>query len=196
MVLTEQVEVKITASNMSYWRDLGYIFPNPAPRWGIIPKIEVRVSELKAGSNVSVDCKCDRCEILFTRKLSNNTTRCNLCMDKSVSKRMKGNTLGKAHKGKKLPHMMGENHPRFNPNKTQFKEYSAKVRSITRLQDLTTLENFDKLRGMCGVEGAYQLDHITSIKRGFLKDISPEIIGDISNLQFIPWRENRNKAAR
>ena len=37
------------------------------------------------------------------------------------------------------------------------------------------------------------LDHKFSIYEGFKKDVSPEIIGHISNLHFIPWQENRAK---
>jgi len=68
------------------------------------------------------------------------------------------------------------------------------VYSITRKQNLSLLENYEKPRGLCGIDGAYQLDHIISIKQGFAKNIDPKIIGSISNLQFIPWQHNRNKS--
>jgi hypothetical protein len=192
MITTETVEVKVSASNMTYWRDLGYSFPNPSPRLGIIPIIQVKVYELKAKSNVIVDCKCDQCNSLFTRKISNSVNFCDSCIR---SQKMKNNTLGNAHKGKERPHTRGENHPRFNPNKTEFRRYASQVRSVTRLQNISSLKNSDKPRGLCGVEGAYQLDHITSIKKGFLNNVCPTVIGDIGNLQFIPWKENRSKAA-
>jgi hypothetical protein len=108
---------------------------------------------------------------------------------------MKGNMLGSLTKGKERPNGRGENHPRFNPNKPEFKKYASQVRSITRLQNTASLKNSDKPRGLCGVAGAYQLDHITSIQKGFLNNICPTIIGGIENLQFIPWQENRNKSS-
>jgi len=48
-------------------------------------------------------------------------------------------------------------------------------------------------RTLNGVEGGYQLDHIISIKTGFLNNIPPEEIADINNLQIISWKENRKK---
>jgi hypothetical protein len=44
------------------------------------------------------------------------------------------------------------------------------------------------------VDGAYQLDHITSISEGFSKNISPEVIADMSNLRMLPWKENLLKS--
>lgn len=69
--------------------------------------------------------------------------------------------------------------------------YERAVIKITNLQPLYTLENYDKPRGrnQHGVDH-YQLDHIYSIKQGFLNDIPSFIIGHISNLRFIPWKEN------
>jgi len=93
----------------------------------------------------------------------------------------------------KLGAVKGENHPRWNPNKTEFRKYCNRVNSITRKQDISTLDNFHKPRGLCGQAGAYQLDHIVSIKLGYENNIPAEEIGDISNLQFLPWKENRLK---
>lgn len=74
------------------------------------------------------------------------------------------------------------------------KRYYREVRQITRLQDITGLENYDKLRGLCGVKGAYQLDHIISLDEGFKKHILAKDIGNISNLRIIPWQENLAKS--
>jgi hypothetical protein len=73
------------------------------------------------------------------------------------------------------------------------KQYIREVRRITNQQPLWTLPNADKLIGLCGVDGAYQLDHIISIDEGFKKGLPPSQIGHISNLQYIPWAENRAK---
>ena len=72
-------------------------------------------------------------------------------------------------------------------------KYYRKVIQITNKQPIHLLENYDKLRGLSGVSGAYQLDHIISKNYGFKNNIDPEIIGDIDNLQFIPWEENISK---
>lgn len=74
------------------------------------------------------------------------------------------------------------------------KRYYQMVRKITRQQDITVLENYDKLRGLCGVEGAYQLDHIIPVSVGYEQNIPAEQIGEIANLQIIPWKENLLKS--
>lgn len=75
-----------------------------------------------------------------------------------------------------------------------WKQYKAKVWSITynSLKSNPILENFNK-RGRCGVNGAYQIDHIIGIKSGFENSIPAEEIGKYSNLRMLPWKENRNK---
>lgn len=76
---------------------------------------------------------------------------------------------------------------------TDFRKYRLQVESITRQQPIHILKNYNKPRGKMGVKGAYQLDHIVSVHQGFHQNISADIIGNISNLQFIGWKENRDK---
>lgn len=75
---------------------------------------------------------------------------------------------------------------------SEYKKYKNKVISITKKQNINTLINFNK-RGVSGIAGAYHLDHKFSILEGFKNKISPEIIGNIVNLEFIPWEENLKK---
>ena len=75
----------------------------------------------------------------------------------------------------------------------KFKKYHRDVMNITKKQDISNLPNLN-LRGLAGVTGAYHLDHIISIKEGFDKNISAEIIGHITNLQFITWEDNIKKS--
>jgi hypothetical protein len=77
-----------------------------------------------------------------------------------------------------------------------FIEYERIVNYYTKKQSINNLKNSDKKRGRCGDDGAYQLDHIISIKEGFDKKINPQIIGGIDNLQFIPWKENLLKSKK
>lgn len=79
--------------------------------------------------------------------------------------------------------------------KQRKKEYYREVKRITESQELETLPGYE-LRGKTGDYGAYHLDHIVSIDEGFRSQIPPEIIGHISNLQFIPWKENIRKGNR
>ncbi len=48
-------------------------------------------------------------------------------------------------------------------------------------------------RGKCGVDGAWQLDHIVSVKEGFEKQIPVDVISAKENLQMLPWLENIRK---
>ena len=73
-----------------------------------------------------------------------------------------------------------------------WKKYKVDVWRVTKQQPLHLLENYDK-RGVNGEEGAYTLDHILSIRKGFNESIPAEKIGDISNLQMLPWEENITK---
>ena len=43
------------------------------------------------------------------------------------------------------------------------------------------------------MDDAYQIDHILSVKYGFENKIDPKVIGNIKNLQMLPWKENRYK---
>lgn len=74
----------------------------------------------------------------------------------------------------------------------EWKAYQIDVWRYTKQQPLEILENYDR-RGVNGEEGAYTLDHIISIKKGFMESYPPEEIGHISNLQMLPWMENIQK---
>lgn len=95
-----------------------------------------------------------------------------------------------------LKHKFGPEHPNWNPNKAEFKEYSYKVRCLT---EKTYKENKHILnpnnynRTLCGIDGGYQLDHIKSIKYCFDNSISIEECSNIDNLQLLPWKLNRTK---
>lgn len=75
------------------------------------------------------------------------------------------------------------------------KKYKSEVMKVTRQQPICILSNYDKRRPS-GVNGSYHLDHKFSISEGFKNNISPIIIGDIKNLEFIPWEENLKKRTK
>jgi hypothetical protein len=77
--------------------------------------------------------------------------------------------------------------------KKQF--YKREVWRLTYQNPLDTLEHWE-LRGRCGVEGAYQLDHIKSINWGWENGIEPEVIAEWDNLTMIPWRTNLLKSSK
>jgi hypothetical protein len=70
-----------------------------------------------------------------------------------------------------------------------YTRYRREVWYYTNLNDLNSLENYDK-RGLAGNEGAYHLDHRYSISEGFINNVPADLIGSIKNLEFKPWKEN------
>ena len=77
--------------------------------------------------------------------------------------------------------------------KKQF--YKREVWRLTYQKPIDTLENW-QLRGRCGVEGAYQLDHIRSIDWGWKNGIDAEVIAEWDNLRMIPWKTNLLKSSK
>lgn len=86
----------------------------------------------------------------------------------------------------------GINYNEYLSSLDEFKIYKRKVLNITNRQPIQELPNYDK-RGVSGVEGNYHLDHKFSIVEGFKQKIDPNIIGNIRNLEFIPWEQNVKK---
>ena len=185
MIMQESVEVVIS-NNGAYYRNLGY---GECKQRDVI---NVVVAHLPKNSNKIVSCKCDDCSTLFERSFQlikrQEKHLCYSCARKKVGEKNKGNQWGFTSEK-----MSGKNHPRWNPNKDGFEKYKAEVYRVTRRQPIELLENYDKPRGRCGEEGAFQLDHKVSIKYGYENNVDPYVIGCLSNLQFIPWEENRSK---
>lgn len=75
-----------------------------------------------------------------------------------------------------------------DPQYTEFKKYKRKVYYWTNKNNLTILDNYFK-RG----KFQYHLDHKYSITKGFENNIPPKIIGNIHNLEFLPFKENVSK---
>ena len=75
--------------------------------------------------------------------------------------------------------------------KSDYELYSRQVWLETRKNNLKILPNYDK-RG----PKDYHLDHKYSIFEGFKNNILPSIIGNIKNLEFIPYKENLTKGKK
>lgn len=190
MFLDGQLIDVTISNNGSYYRSVG--FSVEETRQG--QRIKVALKDLQKNSNKEVACLCDSCEKDFTRSFQIlNRAPTHLCSACSYELKMK--LMDRSKTAKVAANRTGPLHPRFNTNKTAFNEYRRKVFSFTRKNDLKLLENHDKPRGICGVDGVFQLDHIISIKHGFDNGFSAETIGNITNLRFIPWKENRSKGA-
>ena len=133
------------------------------------------VSKFARDRSEKGNCICNSCSAIVYEKTWNNI------INEDHIKQMRATKAGFKN---------WEEYERLYPEK---KKYKAEVRRITYQQPLETLEHFDK-RGRCGVEGSHQIDHIISITEGYEKQMPPEVIGDISNLQMLPWKENLSKS--
>lgn len=174
---------------------MGYVFPPIGGRGGIngTHTIEVDVNHLQNNSNIDVECQCDTCGKTYIQRWSRNKNECGKCV---TSRAKRGNQYGTANKGKKIPSMTGENHPRWNPERTEMLKYSGRVHHLTKKTYETNkhiINPNDHPRTRCGVEGGYQLDHIVGIKEGFHRGIPPEELARVENLQMLPWKKNRDK---
>jgi len=75
---------------------------------------------------------------------------------------------------------------------SDWEKYKNEVWRVTNQQPLHLLENFNK-RAKSGTEDGYQIDHIYSVLKGFKNQVPPNIIGNIENLQMLPWLHNVKK---
>ena len=80
-------------------------------------------------------------------------------------------------------------------NLPEYQKYKSDVMKVTNRQPIHTLPNYNN-RGVSGIDGAYHLDHKFSINEGFRQNVDPKLIGNIVNLEFIPWEENLNKGTK
>ena len=49
------------------------------------------------------------------------------------------------------------------------------------------------ITGLAGKEGAWHIDHRYSILKGYQNKVSPFVIGNRSNLEMVPWKDNLSK---
>lgn len=162
-----------------------------------------RKSNTKVGKVLSFKRNCPQCkkemgyvtEFSFTRAIKQNAV-CNSCSSKIYKKSWKY-VIKDEHVKKMAAKKAGyDTYDAYMADLDNRKQYYREVRKITRQQDIRILENYDKLRGLCGVDGAYQLDHIIPVSVGYEQNIAPATIGHISNLQIIPWKDNLLKSNR
>ena len=190
-VIPEQTITVTVTKQKSWFAALGYKDLKQGA------KICVPVSHLQNQSNKMVLAVCDKCKTEFTRQyqllMKAKEHLCYSCARRSVGEKHKVNKKQLAHLKQLSECKRGESHHRWNPNKSSFAKYRYAVQQATKKQQIETLVHFDKMRSRCGVDGAYQLDHIISIKSGFDNGVSPEIIGSIFNLRFLPWEVNLAK---
>lgn len=205
MIVSDKQLVNVTPRNLKILREQGYDVSVGIPH---MVKIE------HCGRKIKIHCKCDECGCEYTinrEKLTDINKQ--FCAEHRWSKyserrkeywntdegikirKEKGIKISKSKSGVPCIKTRGELNGRYNPRLKEFKRYAYDVRRYTKFhfkEEVQNLPNFEKT-GRAGVLGAYQLDHKVSIKYGFENNISPSIIGHITNLEMIPWELNRSK---
>lgn len=82
---------------------------------------------------------------------------------------------------------------RNDPIYSNFRKYRNRIAVRTRKvyeQFKHEINPMNLLLGKCGIDGAYQIDHIISVRQGFDQGISVEMISAKENLQILPWLDN------
>lgn len=188
MIITETLQVRIAPPNWKHWLSKGYDCK-------VKDVITVKVSELSPSSNELVTSKCDECSNTWVQTFQsvrkNDVHRCFQC-----SRNYVGSIIDQTKASAKNRERSGDKHPRWNPNKREFVEYSNRVRAISEVNYRNHKDKINPLdlpRTICGVPGGYQLDHKVSIKTGFTNGVSPAVIAEVSNLQMLTWKSNRTK---
>lgn len=80
-----------------------------------------------------------------------------------------------------------------NPATPEYKKYAKQVHGLSQKiyeQNKHIINPNNYPRTLCGVEGGWQLDHITPIKECFEKGLSPQEAAQVSNLRMLPWKNN------
>jgi RNA polymerase subunit RPABC4/transcription elongation factor Spt4 len=167
---------------------------NKGERWGAPRNKQKEHTLVKSHSRICPNCKED---IFYTRKdirdmADKRKSVCNKCSS-YIHKKNFNNVITEDHRKQMRASKAGfsswEEYVEKYPKK-QF--YKREVWRLTYKNPLNTLPNWER-RGRCGVDGAYQLDHIISINEGWEGGIPAEEIAKWENLRMIPWKENRNK---
>ena len=69
-----------------------------------------------------------------------------------------------------------------------YRDYERIVRDLTELEPIGLLNNYEQRDFF-----KYHIDHIVSIRFGYLNNIPAEQIASIENLQMLPMKENMDK---
>jgi hypothetical protein len=79
-------------------------------------------------------------------------------------------------------------------NKDVFKRYKTVVLYLTEKYRKSITSGYTT--GLAGKENAWHIDHKFSILKGYQQKISPFVIGHVTNLQMISWKENISKHSK
>jgi len=155
---------------------------------GINKSSETRRQQFKSGErkqwnkNVDMYKVCTTETMLKRKKAATNNIR-----NKKISEKQK------EHTAKRLGY---ESWQHWYDTLPERKRYYYDVWRLTEA-NAHLIPGYDpELRGIAGTEGAYQIDHVIPISKGYSDNIDPFDIASPNNLRFIPWQENLQKGDR
>ena len=122
-----------------------------------------------------------------------NIKKCEYCGKDIINVRMNCSINCKKRRGNDKENTIRKNKVTPNTNKTIYQKECRKLTELCYKENKEIINPNNLKRGRAGIEGAYHLDHIISVEFGYIYNIPPEVIADISNLQLIPWEENCKK---
>ena len=162
---------------------------------------EIKINPRKRDSDLSKpytrNCpSCDN-EMRYVSKNTLNTAKkrntiCNSCSSYKYKKTFKYRINDDSIKKMRATKAGFSSWDDYLNNYPKKEMYKREVWKLTYKNPLHELDHWNK-RGLCGVDGAYQLDHITSINYGWENKLPPCEIAKWDNLKMIPWRDNLKK---
>ena len=78
-------------------------------------------------------------------------------------------------------------------DRNEYHRYKAVVLYLTNKHRSNLVNGY--VTGLAGKENAWHIDHMFSILKGYQQQVSPFVIGHLTNLRMIPWQDNLSKSA-
>lgn len=168
-----------------------YIFGNPPTCYcGNILKWESFRSSYR-GKFCSVKCRSNNSQFVSAWYASRHQNKTQEELDEINYKNSQSNIKASLISQPKIQATKRANGTiKSEADKTAMELYREQVRFYTEQQPLFLLENYNKRGNHATNKNAWHLDHIVSIRDGFVNNIPPYIIGNIHNLRMLPWRDN------
>lgn len=132
--------------------------------------------------HITIKVRNKKCGHVFTTSATNIIARDISCP--TCNKRIKINRLNLNS---------WERSAEWQKTATEWQTYKSKVNTVTRrnyYNNQRLINPYSLAFGIAGHDGAHHLDHKVPVRVCFDNNVPPEICGDVTNLQVIPWLEN------
>lgn len=141
--------------------------------------------KMKPITIINNNCSCGRSWTTKAERLLSGRSFCRPCNDE--------------RKRQRLIDFNEDKYQQSLAGKKGFDQYSHEVRVLTERtyrEHKSFINPNNHIRALSGIDGAYHLDHIISIKYCFSNNIPVELCSHRDNLRIIPWKKNAIKWKR